>query len=99
MNEPGDEAATRLDGNVAAGLLAEIFVCEPSEAVAICAGCGKTAPLGALLAYGLEMGAILRCPICDTAVIRVGVAGIRRWVDVRGAVTMRFQIGDTGSPR
>ena len=91
MNDPDEEAA-RLDGNVAAGLLAEIFRFEPSGAVAICAGCGGTAPLGALLAYGLEMGAILRCPICDTAVLRVGVAGGGRWVDVRGAVTVRFEV-------
>jgi hypothetical protein len=94
MNDPGDDEAARLDGNVAAGLLAEIFRCEPSGAVAICAGCGATAPLGALLAYGLEMGAILRCPVCDTAVLRVGVAGAGRWIDVRGAVAVRFEAWD-----
>jgi hypothetical protein len=93
MSDDGNESATRLDGNVAAGLLTEIFCHEPSVAVAICAGCGATAPLGSLLVYGLEMGAILRCPICDTAILRVGVTGGGRWVDVRGAVTLHFEIG------
>jgi hypothetical protein len=92
MSDEGNEGAARLDGNVAAGLLAEIFCREPSGAVAICGGCGATAPLGSLLAYGLDMGAILRCPVCDTAVLRVGATGGRRWVDMRGAVSLRFEV-------
>lgn len=90
MSDVDDEQTTRLDGNVAAGLLAEIFRSEPSTAVAICSGCGAAAPLGSLLAYGLEMGAILRCPRCDTAVIRVGATERARWVDLRGAVSLRL---------
>ena len=87
-----DERATRLDGNAAAGLLSTMFRCEPSEVMLICAGCGEDAPMGALLAYGLELGAILRCPACDTAVLRAGAAGTMLWLDVRGAVSMRFAI-------
>jgi hypothetical protein len=94
MGEFNDEPeqTTRLDGNVAAGLLSELFCCEPSGAVIICAGCGASGPIGSLLAYGLEMGAILRCPICDTAVLRVGATGVMRWVDLRGAISMRFAV-------
>lgn len=94
MGERDDEQAVRLDGNVAAGLLTELFCCEPSEAVIVCAGCDAVAPIGGLLAYALEMGAILRCPRCDTAVLRVGVAGATRWVDMRGAASMRFSISN-----
>lgn len=90
MGEFDDEPTTRLDGNVAAGLLTELFCCEPSEAVIVCSGCGAIGPVGRLLAYGLEMGAILRCPSCDTAVLRVGATGDTRWVDLRGAVSLRF---------
>jgi len=93
MSEFDEERATRLDGNVAAGLLTELFCCEPSEAVIVCSGCEAVAPIGRLLAYGLEMGAILRCPNCDTAVLRVGATGRIRWVDMRGAASMRFVIG------
>jgi hypothetical protein len=93
MSETRDESETRLDGNVAAGVLAEIFCREPSLAQAICAGCGANAPIGALFVYGLEMGAILRCPQCDTAVLRVSVTGPAMWLDVRGATSVRFAIG------
>ena len=97
MGEFDDEGLTRLDGNAAAGLLTQVFCHEPSGALIICAGCGATAAIGALPAYGLELGAILRCPRCDTAVLRVGAAGAALWVDLRGAVSLRVRIGDSRS--
>jgi hypothetical protein len=97
MSEIEDEGPTRLDGNAAAGVLTQLFCGEPSGAVIICAGCGATAEIGALPAYGLELGAILRCPHCDTAVLRVGAAGTMLWVDMRGAVSLRVRIGDSAS--
>jgi hypothetical protein len=91
MHDDGDGQATRLDGNAAAGALAEVFRGEASLARTICAGCGASGPLAELMAYGLEMGAILRCPRCDTAVIRVGVTARAHWIDLRGAVSVRFE--------
>jgi hypothetical protein len=92
MNDAGVESATRLDGNVVAGVLAEVFRCESTSASTVCSGCGAVAPIGTLLAYGLDMGAVLRCPHCDTAVLRLGATGDARWVDLRGAVSVRFSI-------
>ena len=92
MSDPLEEEVNRLDGNAAAGLLAEVFCGEPSTVVFACAGCGAIGPVGTLLAYGLEMGAILRCAVCDTAVLRVGCGGRRRWVDLRGAVSLRVEL-------
>jgi hypothetical protein len=43
--------AARLDGNVADGMLSEIFVADFTTARAPCANCGATRPLGALLVY------------------------------------------------
>jgi hypothetical protein len=97
MGEIEDEATTRLDGNAAAGILTEVFCGEPSGAMIVCAGCGATAAIGALMAYGLELGAILRCPHCDTAVLRLGAAGATLWLDLRGAVSLRVRIGDSAS--
>ena len=97
MDEIEDDGATRLDGNAAAGLLSEVFCGEPSSAVIICAGCGAAAAIGALPVYGLELGAIVRCPHCDTAVLRVGAAGATLWVDLRGAVSLSIRIGDSAS--
>ena len=97
MDEIEDDEMTRLDGNAATGVLTQVFCGEPSNALIVCAGCGETAAIGALMAYGLELGAILRCPKCDTAVLRVGAAGATLWIDLRGAVSLRVGIGDSAS--
>jgi hypothetical protein len=97
MGEIEDEETTRLDGNAAAGVLTQVFCGEPSSALIVCAGCGATSAIGALMAYGLELGAILRCPQCDTAVLRLGAAGATLWLDLRGAVSLRVRISDSAS--
>jgi hypothetical protein len=61
----------RLDGNAAGGALRELFAAEMTAALATCTGCGNVGPMGALLEYGHGMGVILRCPTCDTAVVRM----------------------------
>jgi Family of unknown function (DUF6510) len=67
-------------------LLAELFVCDMTTAVATCDVCGRSTPLGALPLYGKEMGAVLRCPGCDgllvamtrlNGVIRLDLRGVR----------------------
>lgn len=81
----------RLDGNAAAGVLDELFCFETSTAIAVCAGCGAAAPVGQLMVYALEMGAILRCPGCDNAILRIGATATSRWLDTRGATVLRFE--------
>ena len=44
---------------------------EMTAALATCAGCRTTGPVGALLDYGGRMGTVLRCPACDTPVLRI----------------------------
>jgi hypothetical protein len=61
----------RLDGNAAAGVLRELFVSDVTAAFATCTGCGAAGPIGRLLEYGQGMGVILRCPSCDTPVLRI----------------------------
>lgn len=83
----------RLDGNAAAGLLAEIFPFEMTSAESTCAGCGRTGPLGTLLRYGGEMGTVLRCPGCSRVQLRIvrsyGRDG-QYWIDMRGMTTLRI---------
>jgi len=61
----------RLDGNAAGGILRDVFTHEMTAALATCAGCGALGPVGALLEYGHRMGIVLRCPQCDTPVLRI----------------------------
>jgi NAD-dependent SIR2 family protein deacetylase len=61
----------RLDGNAAGGLLNEIFPFEMTTAETTCTGCSATRPVGELMLYQHGMGAILRCPNCDGALIRM----------------------------
>jgi Family of unknown function (DUF6510) len=61
----------RLDGNAAGGILRDVFTHEMTAALATCAGCRATGPVGALLEYGHGMGVVLRCPGCDAPVLRI----------------------------
>jgi hypothetical protein len=36
----------------------------------------------------IELGAILRCPSCDQAVVRIGRTSRGLWLDLRGATTV-----------
>ena len=85
MNETVGTEAWRLDGNAAACLLSEAFARDVTIAQATCAGCGATNTIGALYLYALEMGAILRCPGCDTVVLRMSRTQTHLWLDASGA--------------
>ena len=62
----------------------DVFAHEMTAALASCAGCGAVGPIGALLEYGQPMGIVLRCPTCDTPVLRiVRTRGLLR-VDLSG---------------
>jgi hypothetical protein len=73
-----------LDGNAAAGILAEIFVPELTAAATTCAGCGAVAAVGELHVYMQAPGTVLRCASCGQVELRVVLAPGRAWLDVRG---------------
>jgi hypothetical protein len=83
----------RLDGNAAAGMLAQLFTMDATGASATCAGCGRSAPLGALPEYGQQMGAVLRCASCDTAVLRITRTPGRLHVDFSGVSFLVIPVG------
>jgi hypothetical protein len=80
----------RLDGNVAGGILGEVFPFEMTNAVATCAGCGLTDPIGAFVAYTSGIGTVVRCPNCDTALIRLTHVRGRYWMDMRGVRVLQI---------
>ena len=74
----------KLDGNAAAGILQAIFPFEMTLVQATCAGCGTANAIGATAAYMHGMGTVIRCPSCDTALIRVAQVKGRYFLDMRG---------------
>jgi uncharacterized protein DUF6510 len=81
----------KLDGNAAAGILQEIFPFDMTLVQATCTGCGATNAIGAAAAYLHGMGTIVRCPVCDKALIRVAQAKGRYLLDMRGVRVLEIQ--------
>ena len=88
-------ACSTLDGNAAGGLLREVFAFDATAARTICAGCGRARPMAELMLYAIELGAILRCPSCDQAVVRIGRTSRGLWLDLRGAATVVAAVSAT----
>ena len=82
----------KLDGNAAAGILQEIFPFEMTLVQATCAGCGATDVIGALAVYMHGMGMVVRCPSCDTALIRVAQTRGRNFLDMRGVRVLQINV-------
>ena len=80
----------KLDGNAAAGILQEIFPFEMTLIQATCTGCGTTNAIGATAVYMHGMGTVIRCPSCDTVLIRVVHAKGRYWLDMRGVRVLQI---------
>ena len=83
-----EQVCSALDGNAAGGLLREVFAFDATAARTNCAGCARVAPIGELRLYAVEMGAILRCPSCNEAVVRIARTPRGLWLDLRGATTV-----------
>ena len=83
---------THLDGNVAAGPLGEIFAREVTTAIATCASCGNSGPLGSAIVYGETMGTIVRCVACDQVLLRFAETprGVR--LDMRGIEVLAWNV-------
>jgi NAD-dependent SIR2 family protein deacetylase len=79
-----------LDGNAAAGILQAIFPFEMTLAQATCTDCGAENAVGALAVYMHGMGTIVRCPSCDTVLIRVAQIKGRYWLDMRGVRVLQI---------
>jgi Family of unknown function (DUF6510) len=80
----------KLDGDAAGGILQAIFPFEMTLVQATCTGCGATDAIGALAVYMHGMGTVVRCPSCDTALIRVAQAKGRYFLDMRGVRVLQI---------
>lgn len=74
----------RVDGNAAAGVLADIFGVEMTEAWTTCAICTAHNAMGRLIVYMHGMGVVLRCPGCGNVLIKIGTVAQTYRIDLRG---------------
>lgn len=82
---------THLDGNMLAGLLADILGTDPTDRAVRCEHCGTIGPVAAAAVYATAMGTVARCPSCDhvLAVIVRGDGG-REWFGMPGVTTLEI---------
>jgi hypothetical protein len=73
-----------LDGNVAAGPLAEVLTVEATAASVTCATCSRTGAVATLRAYVDAPGTVLRCPGCSAVVMRMAEVPGRLLLDLSG---------------
>jgi hypothetical protein len=84
-----------LDGNAVAGVLEEIFGVEMTAGPTECASCGREGEVGTLLAFTQAPGMVLRCPACESVMLRVVRTTEAIYLDARGAVYLRITRRDT----
>jgi Zn finger protein HypA/HybF involved in hydrogenase expression len=92
MSENGEDPSRSmmLDGNAAAGLLQEVFSAEMTAAPTECASCGKQGEVGTLIAFVQAPGLVLRCPACESVMVRMVRSDRHIYFDARGAVYLRI---------
>lgn len=92
-----DEPASRvLDGNAAAGALADVFAVDVTVIRSTCAACGATAALAEHRLYADAPGLVLRCPGCTNVVLRFAAGGGRARLDLRGARVLQIVLDEAG---
>ena len=85
-----DGAMTFVDGNAAAGPLGTVFAVDLTAATARCAGCGRVDVLAATRVYTQAPGLVVRCPGCDSVLLRLVEGQQHTWLDLRGLAYVRF---------
>ena len=81
-----------LDGNAAAGDLADVFAFDVTTAIVTCAVCRQTQAVATLRTYLRVPGMVLRCASCDAVQVRFVRAPQRAWLDLRGIEMLEIQL-------
>jgi Family of unknown function (DUF6510) len=95
MSDQPETSDRTLDGNAAAGPLAELFTVELTAAIASCAHCGRSAPLASHVLYADAPALVIRCPTCHQVVLRYGHIGSRVRLDLNGITSLLVDLDET----
>ncbi len=80
-----------LDGAAVAGQLGAALARGLTSATVTCGRCGAMEALESTHAYQ-GAGAVLRCPQCEEALVKVVAAGTRIWIGFPGPVTLKMPV-------
>jgi Family of unknown function (DUF6510) len=83
--------ALRLDGNAVAGTLRDVFTTEVTTAVGTCGNCGAVDAVGAVHVY-VSAGIVLRCPHCESVLLRLVQHDTRVWLDLTGLRSLELSL-------
>jgi hypothetical protein len=79
-----------LDGNAVAGLLREAFAVEMTTAIGTCSHCGASEPIGGVRVF-MGAGAVLRCPHCDSVLMKITKGEGRVWLSLPGVRSLELR--------
>jgi Family of unknown function (DUF6510) len=83
--------ALRLDGNAVAGTLRDVFTTEVTTAIGTCGNCGAVDAVGAVHVY-VSAGIVLRCPHCESVLLRLVQHDTRIWLDLTGMRSLELDV-------
>jgi hypothetical protein len=81
----------RLDGNAIGGVLAEIFGTEMTTASRVCLGCGAHGVVAEVHVYIRAPGVVVRCPECESVLMRIVRSADRTWLDLSGLASLELR--------
>ncbi|WP_046469695.1 DUF6510 family protein [Allosalinactinospora lopnorensis] len=82
----------RLDANMLAGPLSEIFAVDLTPAFRRCSMCGHGGAFAQLHVYVDCPGLVARCPNCQSLVLRLVRNGNTVWLDLGGTGCLRLHL-------
>jgi DNA-directed RNA polymerase subunit RPC12/RpoP len=80
-----------LDGSALAGELADCLGAEATAASGQCLSCSQELTLAQAHAYLGGPGMVLRCPGCQSVLLRLVRSPTHRWLDVRGLAYLQVE--------
>lgn len=79
-----------LDGNAAAGDLSQLFGTDMTHVSGPCLGCGQRVVIAQAHTFLGGPGTVLRCPGCDTVLLRMVRSPERIWLETSGMGYLEF---------
>lgn len=88
--QPYLDQALVLDGNAVAGLLVDVFGVDMTVSPTACVQCGREGDLATLLTFTQAPGVVLRCPACESVMLRIVQTPDAIYLDARGTLYLRL---------